>query len=63
MIAQRLVGDGGSMVWRSASAAERVGDCGDGVQWPNERQQLCFMGAAVLHCGAVNCALDLVFPS
>jgi len=32
------------MVWRSASAAERVCDCGDGVQWPKERKPMCFMG-------------------
>jgi hypothetical protein len=31
------------MDWRSASDAERVCDCGDGVQWPNERNPICFM--------------------
>src|ERR1700677_2289994 len=29
---------------RSASAAERVCDCGEGVQWPNERKPIFFMG-------------------
>ena len=33
-----------SMVWVSASAADRVCDCGDGVQWPKERKPMCFMG-------------------
>src|SRR5580698_6647776 len=28
---------------RSASAAERVSDCGEGVQWPNERKPIFFM--------------------
>ena len=27
----------------SASAAERVCDCGDGVQWPNDRNPIFFM--------------------
>jgi len=32
------------MVCRSASAADRVCDCGDGVQWPKEKKPMCFMG-------------------
>ena len=31
------------MDWSSASEAERVCDCGDGVQWPNDRNPIFFM--------------------
>jgi hypothetical protein len=31
------------MDWSNASEAERVCDCGDGVQWPNERNPIFFM--------------------
>jgi len=32
------------MVRVSAPAADRVCDCGDGVQWPKERKPKSFMG-------------------
>jgi hypothetical protein len=36
-----------SMDWSSASEAERVCDCGDGVQWPNDKNPIFFMPNAI----------------
>src|SRR5580704_10915259 len=33
---------------RSTSAADRVPDCGEGVQWPNERKPIFFIKISLL---------------
>jgi hypothetical protein len=40
------------MDWRSASAAERVCDWGEGVQCPNERNPIFFMRYSLAIFGA-----------
>jgi hypothetical protein len=40
-----------SMDWSSASAAERVCDCGEGVQCPNERKPIFFIRIRVERYG------------
>src|SRR5580658_4041129 len=41
-----------SMDCSSASAAERVCDCGEGVQWPNERKPIFFMSKETIEAPA-----------